>query len=166
MAEIELSQSRALQFRPGDEARFIEHSGAALESLRVSIRELKQDIFRIALKQIQEPSKGAGVESAAKRRLDRAEFVAALEERAANFEDAETRLWRLMARWAGADPAAVAVEYNRCFDLDEISESLGQLFVDLGEKGYLDKPGVVRELVRHGLLCEENAAEAGDGGQV
>ncbi len=157
VAEIELSQSRALQFRPGDEARFIEHSGAAIESLRTSIRDLKQDIFRIALKQITDHKPTAGVESAAKRRLDRAEFMASLEERAVNLEEAERRIWRLAALWAGADLEAVEVEYNRRFDLEGLSESLGRLFVELGDKGYLDKPSVVSELVRHGLLSEEAA---------
>ena len=155
VAEVELSQSRALQFRPGDEARFIEHSGAAIESLRTTVQEIKQDIFRIALKQITESRPTAGVESAAKKRLDRAEFVASLEERAINFEEAETRIWRLAALWVGADPNQVEIEYNRRFDLESVSESLGRLFVELGDKGYLEKAGVVKELVRHGLVSEE-----------
>ena len=104
VAEVELSQSRALQFRPGDDARFIEHSGTAIESLRASVREIKQDIFRIALKQISEPTQGAGVESAAKRRIDRSEFVASLEERSHNFEEAEIKAWRLAAKWMGESP--------------------------------------------------------------
>ncbi len=159
VAEVELSQSRALQFRPGDEARFIEHSGTAIESLRTSIRDLQADIFRIALKQITEARPIAGAESAAKKRLDRAEFVASLEERAINFEEAETRLWRLAAAWSGSDPDEVEIEYNRRFDLESLSESLGRLFVELGEKGFVSKQTAVKELVRHGLLSEETMEE-------
>ena len=155
VAEVELSQSRALQFRPGDDARFIEHSGKAIESLRASVWEIKQDIFRIALKQISEPSQGTGVESAAKRRIDRSEFVASLEERSHNFEEAEQRAWQLAAKWMGESPENIEVEYNHRFDIEALSETTGQFFLDLGEKGYLEKEQVIRELIRHGLLSED-----------
>ena len=155
VAEVELSQSRALQFRPGDNARFIEHSGTAIESLRATVREIKQDIFRIALKQISEPTQGAGVESASKRKIDRSEFVASLEERSHNFEEAEIRAWGLAAKWMGEDPDKISVEYNHRFDIEILSDSAGQFFMELGEKGYLDQGQVVRELVRHGLLSED-----------
>ena len=155
VAEVELSQSRALQFRPGDDARFIEHSGRAIESLRASVREIKQDIFRIALKQVSEPSQGAGVESAAKRRIDRSEFVASLEERSHNFEEAEKKAWRLAAKWMGESTEKLQVEYNHRFEIEALSEATGRFFMELGQNGYLDKDQVLRELVRHGLISED-----------
>lgn len=155
VAEIELSQSRALQFRPGDEARFIEHSGAAVESLRTSVNDLKQNIFRIALKRIGDFKAAAGVESAAKRRLDRAELMASLEERVLNFEEAETKAWRLAAQWMGLDPEEVKIEYNRRFDLESINETVSRLFIELGDKGYLPPDQVIKELVRQGVISVE-----------
>ena len=163
VAEIELSQSRALQFRPGDEARFIEHSGTAVESLRTSINELKQNIFRIALKQIGDFKAGAGVESAAKRRLDRAELMASLEERVMNFEEAETKAWRLAARWMELDPEAIRIEYNRRFDLESINETISRLFIELGDKGYLPPDQVIRELARQGVISVDAAQDMENG---
>lgn len=152
IGELELSQSRALQLAPGDRAEFLEHSGRAIDSLRETRREIKRDIFRIALRQSAEPSGGAQAESAEKRRLDRAEFISSLQERASNFEAAENRVWGLMAKWLDRpDPGHVA-EYNRTFDLEAVQADLGRLLIEAGEKGVLDPAEVKAELIRRGFL--------------
>jgi len=154
IGELELSQSRALQLAPGDRAEFLEHSGRAIDSLRESRREIKRDIFRIALRQSAEPPSGAQAESAEKRRLDRAEFISSLQDRAANFETAENLVWRLMAKWLDLPDPGRVVEYNRSFDLEAVNTDLGRLLIEAGDKGYLDQDQVRTELVRRGFCSE------------
>ncbi|MDY6852991.1 MAG: DUF4055 domain-containing protein [Thermodesulfobacteriota bacterium] len=152
IGELELSQSRALQLAPGDRAEFLEHSGRAIDSLRETRREIKRDIFRIALRQSSEPSGGAQAESAEKRRLDRAEFISSLQERASNFEAAENQVWRLMARWLDQPEPGPVAEYNRSFDLEAVNADLGRLLIEAGDKGYLEPDQVKTELTRRGFL--------------
>ncbi len=152
IGELELSQSRALQLAPGDRAEFLEHSGRAMDSLRESRREIKRDIFRIALRQSHEPGSGTRNESAEKRRLDRAEFISSLQERAANFEAAENQVWRLMAAWLELPGPGRVAEYNRAFDLEAVNADLGRLLLEAGDKGYIAPEQVKAELARRGFI--------------
>jgi len=100
----------------------IEHSGAAIESMRKTETDIISAIFEIAMRQVRRTTRL--VESAESKRMDKDNISSVLQERARRFESAETQCWRLAAKWLGQDPGTIRIDYNQEMEPEGVSEGL------------------------------------------
>ncbi|MBU4577103.1 MAG: DUF4055 domain-containing protein [Proteobacteria bacterium] len=125
VTKLGLGQVRAVGLDPEDRAEYLQQSADAIEAIRRSCNGLVQHILRLALKQVSEQKETSQVESADKKKMDREEFVGTLADKAANFEDAENRVWAFVAKGLKQTlPENAMATYNRKFEADRIAEQL------------------------------------------
>jgi hypothetical protein len=124
--KLELGAQRALILAQGDSATYQAPSTGIFEAYGAFAREMIEqaaDLVFARTARHQMPS--AQVESAAKREVDRREFVALLETKAARMEECERQCWAMAARYYGQEPEpaereAPWVTYSRDFRVDEL----------------------------------------------
>lgn len=138
---------------PRIEIGYLETSGTAFSSLRESIRELRGKIFSVALAAAQRES--AQVQSGDAQREDRRIFSAALMEVSQLLESSETRCWKLMAKWTGADTAGLEISYNRDFDDKTIETQMVQTLSSLASANQLTTATLL-EILKDGEVLPEN----------
>jgi hypothetical protein len=114
---FDFGNARAIQIDPGEALSYLAPPQALMQFYAEVTDELKQDVTDLIYALTGRQLASAQVESAEKRQIDREEFVAILEAKAANFEEAETACWRLANAWAGGnyDETGLEVNYNRDF---------------------------------------------------
>jgi len=135
------------------EVQIIEHSGAAIESMRQTETDIISAIYEIAMRQVRRTTRQ--VESAESKRMDRANMTSVLQDRARRFASSELRCWSLAARWMGLRDPELSVEYNRNMDPEGMGRELLESVLDLRRLGDLSRDTLWRLLRREEILGAE-----------
>ena len=122
IGELILGQARAIKLDQGDEIGYLTPSDVPTTSFDGFHVRTVERVADLVFSRTSRQLPTGQVESAEKRRLDRAEFTAMLERKAGNFERAERRAWEMMAAYFDiAESDAIQIEYNREFEVNEDS---------------------------------------------
>lgn len=121
---LDVGHYRATRLNPGDDVKYVSPDAMMIESMRSTTREIKEDILRVAIKQIAPPQEAGPGETTEKRRIDRQEFVSSLVDKSTNFEEGELLVWQLMAIGAGGKPDETKVTYDKKFSHQTVAEEL------------------------------------------
>lgn len=124
--------------------KMAETSGAAFDSLRKTLQDIRSRILSIALAQAKKDS--AQVQSAESQKEDRKEFNASLASTAYAYERAEERCFTLLSKWLGQDGSAINVTYNRDFDDAEIDAAMMSELRDMVAEKLLSMKTFLRRL--------------------
>ncbi len=147
LTKMDVMKGIFLRSMPGHDVSvgYLEPSGASFGSIRETIHDYQARVYQIALAQAKRDS--AQVQSADAQREDRRAFTTGLKDCSRQYEAAEQRCWELMARWAGADPGEVAVQYSRDFDEKAIEAAMIGALGQLVDQQILTRRTVLRALV-------------------
>lgn len=115
---------------------FVEPSGKSFDALDSKVKRDEISIREIALRMVRPDSKVG--ESAESKKIDRQQLNSQLAVFSQNCEDVETWAWEMMLKWDNAS-GDVEIEYNRDFDVDEISGELLDAFSKMRENGDLSR---------------------------
>lgn len=169
MEELKIGEDRGLRLPTGSTAEYLSPSAVPFEAHEKRAREMVERVADLVFQRTSRQLPTAQVESAEKKDLDRQEFVALLEEKAAGFEQAEKQCWQLFARYLQADPTVVSVTYNRKFRTDQRTvqdwKDLVAEHVASRVEWYLDlHPGVTKdealEAIKENIEAEKELAPA------
>lgn len=119
---------------PNAKSGFIEPSGKSFDALDTKVKRDEISIREIALRMVRPDSKIG--ESAESKKIDRQQLNSQLAVFSQNCEDVETWAWEMMLKWDNAS-GDVEIEYNRDFDVDEISGELLDAFSKMRTDGNL-----------------------------
>jgi len=103
----------AIRLNPDDKYEINETTGAALTLIFDIIKSRVRRFYETAFHQRIPGNDSAHRETAEAKMIDTAQFEAELKSKAANVDEAERNIWRLIARWDGKTPeqaAALAAE--------------------------------------------------------
>ena len=115
--ELDFSASRAIPIGANDTLDYLRPSEVVYSAYSDVATEIIEDVADLIFARSSRQLPTGQVESADKRRSDREEFVAILEEKASNFEESEAECWRLANLWAGGtDGDEISVAYNRDYE--------------------------------------------------
>lgn len=119
-------------------SKFIEPEGRAFEALDNKIKNDEVSIREIALRMIRPNSKVG--ESAEAKKIDNQQLHSQLTVFSENCQDAELRCWKLMLKWLNeSGNSDIKVEYNRDFDVTEVSGDLLRAFSEMRRNNDLSR---------------------------
>jgi len=154
ITKLDMGAARAIQIGRDDSLTYLQPSDVVYSSYTDVSREIIEDVADLIFARTSRQLPTGQVESADKRRADREEFIAVLEQKAANFEEAERRCWELANQWAGGvDSDVIEITYNRDF---EAAETLADEWIKRIQEGVAKREDWYREL--HPGVDEEEAA--------
>ncbi|GGE68462.1 hypothetical protein GGR41_000554 [Paenalcaligenes hominis] len=136
----------------GGDIKYVEHSGAAIESGRNDLKDLEEQM-RIAGGHLLKPD--SSVMTAAQAKVENAKEVSRLGMIAQNLEDCIDQLLGLMGEWMklAVKPGNVQVHVN--LDPDSApAESMGVL-IGMYNVGALSRQGLFEEAKRRGLISDD-----------
>lgn len=134
------------------DAKYVEHTGKAIEAGRVSLKDLVEDC-RIAGAKLLQPGISQ-TKTATQADDEAANNLSPLETMAESFEDALDQVLQLMAMWRGL-PDGGHVEVRGNFDIDYAPEvSLPQL-ISMCNTGALSKETLFNEFQRRRVISDE-----------
>ncbi len=132
------------------DAKMLEPSGVAFDSIRASIGLLEQTIRAHALAQAKKDS--AQVESAEAQREYKENFNSSIRSASVLYEGSELRCWEIAALWT-ADKGLNTVKYNRDFDDAAIEQAMVKVLYELtGSKPAITTRTLLETLVKGELL--------------
>jgi len=127
-------------------ASYVEPSGRSFQDLRSAISQDVSDIQEIALRMIK--PNGKQIQSAQSKREDRLQLDSQLSVFARNVENAEVKCWEIMLDWLKKPElkSEIKVEYNRDFNLNQISGEVLEAFSKMRESGDISRETFLRVL--------------------
>lgn len=130
------SKLTSFMLDPEDKAQWVYLPSDAVKAHQTEIEGLKRDIKASIYRVMDQRRESAQAEAAEKTRLDLSALHSALAGWATNFEEAEAKTWRLLAKgFTNCDPGKVSVAYNKKFDLltahERLQEALEAEALDL-----------------------------------
>jgi hypothetical protein len=134
---------------PASKLMYVEHSGAAIEAGRVSIKDLEE---RMSLMGAQLLVRKPGVATATEKAIDSAEADSALSLMVRNLEDSLEYALQFMSDWEGLGPAGEVELTGEIGGLDDM-ELAG--LMKARELGLLSAETVFNEMQRRGLISDD-----------
>jgi hypothetical protein len=123
--ELKLGEARAIRLPLGSSAQYLAPSAIPFEAYRQLVFEVTERVGDLVFARTSRQVPTKQVESAEKKDLDRQEFVALLNRKSSNFQDAEKQCWVLMAMYYGLEKEKaeqeIEIKYNREFRVNERS---------------------------------------------
>jgi len=120
-------------------AKFVEPNGRSFEDLRKAIAQDILDIQEIALRMIKPV--GKQIQSAQSKREDRLQLDNQIAVFARNIENCEIKCWDMMLDWMGRPELKdeISIQYNRDFNLNQLSGEVLEAFSKMREKGDISR---------------------------
>jgi hypothetical protein len=161
ITDLKFGVSRGFQIGQADEAAYLTPSDVPFEAFDRFVKRQVEKINDLVFSRTNRQMPTGQVESAEKRDIDRAEFMALLESKAARFEKAELECWRLAAMYMGHEEIEMEVTYNRDFSVDEETPQNWQVKIQAGVRSRVEwyqaeHPGTEEDEAKQKL--EENLA--------
>jgi len=157
--KLDLGAQRALVLAKGDTAAYQSPSTGIFEAYGAFAREMIEQAADLVFgRTARHQMPTAQVESAAKREIDRREFVALLEMKASRMEECERQAWAMAARYYGVETNsddAPWVTYSRDFRVHELEAAEWAERIAQGVASPVEW-----RLALHPEETEEEAAEA------
>jgi len=111
------------------DGKYVEPEGRAFEAVRQALLDDEKSIREIALRMLRPDSKVG--ESAESKKIDKLQLDSQLGIFAYNCEEAEKKCWELAAKWLKNSKSKIEVNYNKDFDIDQISSDLVKALMEL-----------------------------------
>jgi hypothetical protein len=125
ISELKLGESRAIKLPLGASAAYLTPSSVPFEAYQKLVNETLEKVADLVFARTSRQLPTGQVESADKRDIDRQEFVALLNRKSSNFQDAEKLCWVLASQYLNVRKEKareeIDVEYNREFRVNERS---------------------------------------------
>jgi hypothetical protein len=129
--------------------QYVEHTGAAIEAGRLSIKDIEE---RMSLMGAQLLVKKPGTRTATEKAIDTAEANSALSLMARNLEDSLEYALQFMADWEGIGPAG---EVELTGEIGGIDDMEIEGLMKARELGLLSAETVFHEMQRRGLIADD-----------
>jgi hypothetical protein len=138
ITELKFGTARGFQIGQSDHAEYLTPSAVPFEAYDNFVKRQVEKVNDLVFSRTNRQMPTGQVESAEKRDIDRAEFMALLESKASRFEAAELECWRLAALYMGHDEAELEVTYNRDFSVDEETPQNWQVKIQAGVRSRIE----------------------------
>lgn len=157
--EVVLSPFRFLSMTdPGGKFYYLEHSGAAINTGRTRLQDLKVDMAMEGL-QFQMPRATGADVTATESEISNANSTSDLRRMAIGNKDAWENVLQIMAEWIGLKDGG-SIQLQGAFSMPgESTEDIKSLML-MQSSGIITKKTLLAEAVRRGLLPEEFDADA------
>ena len=148
-AEIKVGGGTAMMLGAGDNAKFVEHSGAAIEAGAASLLALEEQMIQTGAELlVQKQGQRTATEAANEAEANKSELLRIVE----NFEDSLDAALDLMAEWIGL-PYGGSVSLFKDFSAGSLNQASSQLIGQLMTTGQLTRITGLKELQRRGELA-------------
>lgn len=113
------------------DVKYVEFTGASINSLRQSELDIVLEIFDLALKQVRNTSSQRM--TAESKRMDRLDALSDLQARAIGFANSERKCWEYALMWMGQSDKAksINISYNIDYNVDQIKADLIGKLLDM-----------------------------------
>jgi hypothetical protein len=118
LSDLKLGETKAVKLPAGSEFKYEAPVATPFQMGEERMRGMLERVADLVFNRTSRQIPTAQVESAQKRMIDREEFVALLETKAARMELGERKVWELLAKATGAQDYESEVTYNRVFNVD------------------------------------------------
>ncbi len=148
-AEIRVGGGTAMMLGAGDNAKFVEHSGAAIEAGAASLVALEEQMIQTGAELlVQKQGQRTATEAANDAEANKSELLRIAE----NFEDSLDTALELMAEWIGL-PYGGSASLFKDFSAGSLSQASSQLIGQLMTTGQITRITGLKELQRRGELA-------------
>lgn len=149
---------QALKIPMGGDAKYVEHSGKAIETGRNALSDLEDQMKKAGAKLLEKDTSAA--KTATQSDNEKLEDLCALATMALSFEDAMNNVLQLMAEWMGLpDGGHCSVNSNFQPDEEEINPQLVTSIVAAWQGNALRKKDVIRTFQKIGLIDDSEDIE-------
>ncbi|MEJ3621386.1 DUF4055 domain-containing protein [Brachymonas wangyanguii] len=150
--EVLIGANTAVHLPAGGEARYVEHSGAAIEAGRQALLDLEETIRQAGAKLLQ---RADATQTAAQAREEAAKEISRLGVMSQSLEDALDIVLFWLARWMGLGEEGGSVALHPNLDPDFAPTETMQLLLQMASSGKLSDATLFSEAQRRGLLSDD-----------
>lgn len=148
---LTVGASSAVKLPQGADMKFVEHSGAAIEAGRQSLRDLEEQMIQTGAELlVAKPGQRSATEANNDAEANKSELQAIVE----NFEDSLDLALYFMGAWVGEKQTG-NVSLFKDFGAATLSEASAQLIVSMQQGGLLTKATALREQQRRGVIAAD-----------
>ncbi len=151
--EIKVGSGTALKLPLNGDAKWVEHTGAAITAGRDSLKDLLEDMRMSGAKLLQ-PMAGTAAKTAKQVGNEADIELSPLEAMALSFQDAMNQMLQLLAMWRG-QPDGGACKVNGNFEIDYAPEVSLPFLVTMANAGKLSDETLFSEAKRRGVISNE-----------
>ncbi|MFZ3193697.1 MAG: DUF4055 domain-containing protein [Moraxellaceae bacterium] len=152
-SEIKVGSGTALKLPLNGDAKWVEHTGAAIDAGRDSLKDLLEDM-RMAGAKLLQPMAGTAAKTAEQVGNEADIELSPLETMALSFQDAINQMLQLFAMWTGqADGGSCKVQGN--FEIDYAPETSLTFLMSMANAGKLSDETLFAEAKRRGVVSDE-----------
>lgn len=150
-SSLTIGASSAIKLPQGGDAKFIEHTGAAIGAGAASLKALEEQMIQCGAELMTAaPGTRTATEAANDADANKSELLRIVE----SFEDAIDQCLQYMADWVG-EPQGGHVSLYKDFSAATLSEASAQLVLSMQQSGLISKETAIRELQRRGMLAAD-----------
>lgn len=150
--ELTVGAGTALKLPPGGDAKWVEHSGKAIDAGRNSLKDLIEEM-RMAGAKLLQPLTTTASKTAEQVGNEADTELSPLEAMALSFQDALDQMLQLFAMWRGIpDGGSSTVQGN--FDIDYAPEASLNFLLSLANAGKLSDETLFTEAKRRGVIAD------------
>ena len=149
---LTISAGSATRMPKDGDARYVEHTGAAITAGRESLQDLIDDMRMAGAKLLQRDKQQT--KTAAQANEEAAQELSPLARMACQFADCIAQLLQIFADYSGL-PEGGAVEMRGNFDADYMPEATLPLLLNMANAGKLSDETLFAEMQRRGVISDE-----------
>lgn len=149
---LTISAGSATRMPKDGDARYVEHTGAAITAGRESLQDLIDDMRMAGAKLLQRDKQQT--KTAAQANEEAAQELSPLARMASQFADCIAQLLQIFADYSGL-PEGGAVEMRGNFDADYMPEATLPLLLNMANAGKLSDETLFSEMQRRGVISDE-----------
>lgn len=150
--DVLIGANAAINLPPGGDARYVEHSGAAISAGRQALQDLEEAIRQAGAKMLQ---RSDATMTAAQAREEAAKEVSRLGVMAQELEDALDIVLDWFARWLNLGDTGGNVEVHANLDPDFAPTETMQILLQMANSGKLSDASLFAEAQRRGLVSDD-----------
>lgn len=150
--ELTISAGTATRMPKDGDAKYVEHTGAAIEAGRQSLQDLIDEMRMAGAKLLRKDQ--AGTKTATQAQEDASQETSPLQRMAQHFADCIAQILQLMAEYRALGDGG-HVEMRGNFDTDYAPETSIPTLVTMANTGLISKETLFTEMQRRGVISDE-----------
>lgn len=150
--QLVISAGSATRMPEGGDAKYVEHTGAAIEAGRQSLQDLIDEMRMAGAKLLQKDKQQT--KTAAQANEEAAQELSPLARMANHFADSVANVLQLMAEYRG-EANGGSVEMRGNFDQDYMPEQSLPSLISMANSGKLSDETLFAEMQRRGVISDE-----------